>query len=39
MPLLLTDDDAEKVLTMEECLKSLENAFKQEATGAAANRT
>ncbi|MBI3016282.1 MAG: ornithine cyclodeaminase family protein [Candidatus Tectomicrobia bacterium] len=39
MPLLLSEDDVRRVLTMDDCLRSLENSCKQEELGAAANRT
>lgn len=39
MPLLLSDDDVEAVLTMDQCLDAMESACKQEGLGRAANRT
>ena len=39
MPLLLSESDVRQVLTMEDCLKALESAYKQEGQGRAVNRT
>ncbi len=39
MPLLINNDVAKDLLTMEACIEALEEAFREEGEGSAANRT
>jgi ornithine cyclodeaminase/alanine dehydrogenase-like protein (mu-crystallin family) len=39
MALLINNDDVRKVLNMTDCIAALSEAFKQQSTGSAANRT